>query len=87
MPKSAVHQGWFDEGTRHKIHVLGKDPGPKLRELIHAHDLPEAYGGELPWKFNDEPLLDDEARAAVSEMPKGPVVFADGVVSKPVERT
>ena len=31
-------QAWFDEGTRLKVHVLGRDPGPTLRELIDADD-------------------------------------------------
>ncbi|KAG5653654.1 hypothetical protein H0H81_011614 [Sphagnurus paluster] len=77
-------KGWFDEGTRSKIHVLGKDPGPTLRDLVHADDLPKSYGGELPWTFEDEPQLDHDAKAVLKEMPKGPVVFVDAVVSKPV---
>ncbi|KAG6909238.1 hypothetical protein DXG01_001420 [Tephrocybe rancida] len=77
-------KGWFDEGTRNKIHVLGKDPGPTLRDLVHAHDLPKPYGGELQWKFEDEPSLDDDAKAALGgTMPKGPVVFTGGSVAKP----
>ncbi|KAG6876951.1 hypothetical protein C0992_011237 [Termitomyces sp. T32_za158] len=77
-------KGWFDEGTRNKIHVLGKDPGPTLRNLIHAPDLPKPYGGELEWKFEDEPNLDDDAKAALNGiMPKGPVVYADGAAVKP----
>ncbi|TFK39054.1 CRAL/TRIO domain-containing protein [Crucibulum laeve] len=76
-------KGWFDEGTRNKIHVLGKDPGATLRDLIHVHDLPKSYGGELEWKFEDEPNLDDETKRVLGGMPKGPAVFSDGVVSKP----
>ncbi|KDQ25428.1 hypothetical protein PLEOSDRAFT_1044739 [Pleurotus ostreatus PC15] len=73
-------KGWFDENTRNKIHVLGRDPGPTLCELVHAADLPKEYGGELGWTFTDEPMLDDEAKAAIGEMPKGPVKFVDGSV-------
>ncbi|KAI0078216.1 CRAL/TRIO domain-containing protein [Panus rudis PR-1116 ss-1] len=75
--------GWFDEGTRRKIHILGKDPGPTLRTLIEPSDLPKSYGGELDWKFEDEPALDDAAREMIGEMPKGPVVFEDGKVVRP----
>jgi len=45
--------------------------------------LPKVYGGELPWVFEDEPSLDEDAKAVIMDMPKGPVVFADGEVSKP----
>ncbi|OSD02423.1 CRAL/TRIO domain-containing protein [Trametes coccinea BRFM310] len=74
---------WFDEGTRRKVHVLGKDPGPTLRTLIDPKDLPKPYGGELDWKFEDEPALDDAAKAVIGEMPKGPVVFENGEVRRP----
>lgn len=77
-------KGWFDEGTRNKIHILGKDPGPTLRNLIYAADLPRPYGGELEWNFEDEPNLDNDAKAALSGvMPKGPVVYRDGTAMKP----
>ncbi|KAI9064652.1 CRAL/TRIO domain-containing protein [Trametes sanguinea] len=74
---------WFDEGTRRKVHVLGRDPGPTLRTLIDPKDLPKPYGGELDWKFEDEPALDDAAKAVIGEMPKGPVVFENGEVRRP----
>ncbi|KAI6129688.1 CRAL/TRIO domain-containing protein [Pisolithus croceorrhizus] len=60
-------KGWFDEGTRRKIHVLGKSPSDFLRHLIAAEDLP-----------TDEPCLDSEALKVVKEMPKGPVAFVAG---------
>ncbi|OBZ71395.1 SEC14-like protein 2, partial [Grifola frondosa] len=75
---------WFDEGTRRKVHVLGKDPGPVLRTLIDPKDLPKPYGGDLNWTFEDEPALDDAARELLGEMPKGPVVFEDGRVRHPI---
>ncbi|KAG1898203.1 CRAL/TRIO domain-containing protein [Suillus fuscotomentosus] len=73
---------WFDEGTRNKIHILGKDPGPTLRLLIDERDIPQSYGGQLPWKFEDDPDLDDAIRKAIDEMPKGPVLFVDGSTVK-----
>ncbi|KAI6042630.1 CRAL/TRIO domain-containing protein [Pisolithus marmoratus] len=73
-------KGWFDEGTRRKIHVLGKNPGDFLRQLIATEDLPAVYGGELPWVFEDEPCLDSEALRVVKVMPKGPVAFVEGQV-------
>lgn len=80
-------QPWFDEGTRRKVHVLGKDPGPTLRTLIDPKDLPKPYGGELEWTFADEPVLDDEAKALIGEMPKGPALFEDGEVRRPTPPT
>jgi len=79
-----VSQGWFDEGTRNKVYVLGKEPGPKLLEIIHSEDLPKPYGGTLGWKFEDEPNLDAASRQLIGEMPKGPVIFEHGQVRKPV---
>lgn len=76
-------KGWFDEGTRRKVHVLGKDPGPTLRTLIDPANLPRAYGGELEWKFEDEPILDDDAKKLIGEMPKGPVLLENGKVTRP----
>ena len=73
-------QGWFDEGTRNKIHVLGKDPGPTLRTLIEEEDLPTPYGGNLDWKFEDEPALDSHARDHIGKMPQGPAAWVDGKV-------
>ncbi|KXN83114.1 Sec14 cytosolic factor [Leucoagaricus sp. SymC.cos] len=76
-------KGWFDEGTRNKIHVLGKEPGPRLLEIINSEDLPKPYGGALDWKYEDEPKLDDTARELIQEMPKGPVIFEHGKVERP----
>jgi hypothetical protein len=65
--------------------VLGRDPGPELRKFIDNENIPKAYGGELDFKFEDEPNLDQAAEAAIGEMPKGPVIFRDGTVTKPQE--
>jgi hypothetical protein len=66
---------WFDEGTRNKIHILGKDPGPTLKLLIDEKDIPQSYGGQLLWKFEDDPDLDDTIKKIIGEMPKGPVLI------------
>jgi len=76
-------KGWFDPGTRNKIHILGKNPAETLLQLIDAQDLPRQYGGTLEWEFADEPNLDDATKQAIGEMPKGPTVFVDGKVAKP----
>ncbi|KIK63120.1 hypothetical protein GYMLUDRAFT_222994 [Collybiopsis luxurians FD-317 M1] len=68
-------KAWFDEGTRKKIFVLGKDPGPMLYNIIEKKDLPKVYGGELEWVYEDGPLLDSDTVEEIGEMPKGPVVF------------
>jgi len=76
-------KNWFDEGTRNKIHVLGRDPATTLRALINKQDLPKPYGGELEWTFQDEPNLDADAKLVIEEMPKGPFTFVDGMVQRP----
>ena len=63
--------------------MLGKDPGATLRLLIDEKDIPQTYGGQLAWKFEDEPDLDDAIRGVIGEMPKGPATFVDGLVVKP----
>ncbi len=78
-----VWQGWFDEGTRNKIHVLGRDPGKTLLTFITAQNLPKVYGGELDWKYGDDPILCEDARKVLGEMPRGPVLFVDGAVQRP----
>lgn len=76
-------KGWFDEGTRDKIMILGKDPGSKLLELIDTEHLPKTYGGALEWIYEDEPSLDVDAKKLLGEMPKGPIVFENGTVEQP----
>ncbi|KAJ6620717.1 CRAL/TRIO domain-containing protein [Mycena sp. CBHHK59/15] len=76
-------KGWFDEGTRNKIHILGKSPGETLTTFIDPQDLPRQYGGELDWDYLDEPSLDAAAKEVISEMPEGPAMFVDGAVSRP----
>lgn len=55
-----------------------------MRELINRSDLPKVYGGDLEWSYEDEPALDDDAKAAIGEAPKGPAAFVGGVVTKPI---
>ncbi|KAF7299346.1 Sec14 cytosolic factor [Mycena indigotica] len=78
-------KGWFDPGTRNKIHILGKNPGEDLLKLIDAENLPKQYGGTLEWEYKSEPSLDQPTKDAVGaeELPKGPHVFEDGKVGKP----
>lgn len=76
-------KGWFDEGTRRKVHVLGKDPGQTLHALIDPAHLPKAYGGELDWKFEDEPSLDDDAKKFIGNLSMGPVIFENNTVARP----
>ena len=66
------------KATRRKIHVLGKDPGSTLLELVDAHNLPAPYGGEFEWKYGDEPNLDEETKELLGQLPKGPVIFVNG---------
>jgi hypothetical protein len=75
---------FFDEGTRRKVHVLGADPGPTLREIIKAEDLPRVYGGELEWKYEDEPSLDKEVQGMIEAetLPPGPLVWENGKVKE-----
>jgi len=68
-------KGWFDEGTRTKIHVFGKNYSSQLAEIIDPSQLPKKYGGVLDWEFMDVPLLDDEMRKYLDEMPRGPLLF------------
>ncbi|GBE85273.1 Sec14 cytosolic factor [Sparassis crispa] len=77
-------KNWFDEGTRRKIHILGHEPGPALRQLIDPEHLPKSYGGDLDWNFEDEPALDQDAALVLGgAMPKGPAYFDDGRVRLP----
>ena len=81
----ASRQNWVDEGTRNKVIVLGRDPGPGLRKFIDNENIPKVYGGELDFEFGDEPNLDQAAKDVIGELPKGPAIFKDGVVIKPHE--
>ena len=71
----------FDEGTQRKIHVLGHKPASALEEIIKMEDIPNVYGGQLPWKYEDEPVLDSEIKAVIGEtLPPGPLKWKDDKV-------
>lgn len=82
---------WFDPETRSKIFVLSSAEAKAfLLSHIAASDLPIEYGGELEWKWQDQPNLDQSARHLVDEVyqktdrgevfSKGPLVFQDGCI-------
>lgn len=54
-----------------------------MRSIIDPENLPKPYGGELDWKFEDEPNLDQAAQELIGDMPKGPAIFKNGLVMKP----
>ncbi|KAK7048094.1 Sec14 cytosolic factor [Favolaschia claudopus] len=76
-------KGWFDPGTRNKIHILGKNPAETLLKLIDEEDLPRIYGGKLEWEYSSEPDIDEATKKVIGEMPKGPAIFVDGKVDRP----
>lgn len=70
---------WFDEGTMKKIHILSKNPGEVLKEIIDENDLPEIYGGRLDWVYESEPDLDSGIREKLGRetLPKGPLIWTE----------
>lgn len=46
--------------------------------MINPADLPVAYGGELDWKYEDDPSFDNETKQIIECMPKGPYIFVNG---------
>lgn len=77
-------QKWFDEGTRNKMFIVDGNQlkQGKLHEIIHPFDLPKVYGGELEWKYEDEPNLEKEIISLfggeTKQMPKGPAEWKNG---------
>jgi hypothetical protein len=52
---------WFDPVTVSKIFILSdKDVKPTLTKFIDPKNLPTQYGGELEWKFGEQPTVDPE---------------------------
>ena len=39
----------------------------------------------MEWSFFDPPKLDEETQAVIGEMPRGPWIFKNGKVVRPVE--
>ncbi|KAH8423542.1 SEC14 family lipid-binding protein [Aspergillus melleus] len=80
---------WFDPGTTSKIFILSAaEVKPTLTSFMDPSSIPKQYGGDLDWKWNDMPNLDEPAREVLSplETPpaegetkpsllKGPVLF------------
>ncbi|KAK0437980.1 CRAL/TRIO domain-containing protein [Desarmillaria tabescens] len=76
-------KGWFDEGTRNKIYILGKGTDmEKLEEFVDREHIPKVYGGELEWVYGNAPSLDDAVKEVMKEIPWGPAEFIDGAVDK-----
>lgn len=74
-------KGMFDEGTRNKVHLIGSgsDPAGELGEIIDLDNLPRVYGGRMDWRYEDEPLLDEEIKKSIgADETKGPVIWEDG---------
>ncbi|KAJ5635465.1 CRAL/TRIO domain-containing protein [Penicillium longicatenatum] len=82
---------WFDLATRSKIFVLSASETKSfLLSNIAASDLPKEYGGELEWKWQDQPNLDESTRHLVDEVyhktergevfSKGPLFFQNGCI-------
>jgi hypothetical protein len=79
-------KGWFDEVTRSKIRICGrgKEDEEALRRLVGPKNLPKVYGGEMEWKFEDEPALDEDAMKVLGGVfPHGPCYWRDGKVVIP----
>lgn len=78
-------KGWMDEGTRKKFFILSKaEMKETLARFIHVKDLPKAYGGELEWTYQDEPLLDEPLQAALGGAkypPRGPWTWKEGTTT------
>ncbi|KDE08010.1 hypothetical protein, variant [Microbotryum lychnidis-dioicae p1A1 Lamole] len=61
-----VAKKWFDEGTTSKFRVLSaSEVFTGLSETIDPKSIPEAYGGELKWRWDlnhGAPVLDQDVR-------------------------
>jgi hypothetical protein len=74
-------KGMFDEGTRNKVHLIGSgtDPASELGDVIDLDNLPKVYGGRMEWKYEDEPMLDEEIKKSIgADSTRGPVVWENG---------
>lgn len=65
-----------------KIFIIAeKDVLATLTQFIALEDIPEAYGGTLPFKYGvDRPILDQAAKdtLGLDFLPEGPIRFIDG---------
>jgi len=76
-------QGWFDEQTCRKIHVLSQAQQAELLAEIDAENIPKMFGGQLDWEYDDPPNLDEPTKEAFKAIggvcPGGPFAYVDGV--------
>jgi len=78
-------QKWFNPSTlKNMIFVQNHEMPAKLLEYVDVDDLPVKFGGNLKWKYGDEPIPDDEVRAVLETDGRkgwigGPCIFKDGV--------
>ncbi|KAK4050357.1 cytosolic factor, phosphatidylinositol/phosphatidylcholine transfer protein [Microbotryomycetes sp. JL221] len=69
---------WFDPGTVEKLSILStNEVSSTLTKFIEPQHLPKVYGGELNWKFGDQPNLDDEMKKVLGfdAVPRGTLRF------------
>ena len=80
---------WFDPETRSKTFVLFPSESKPFLSHIAASDLPKEYGGELEWKWQDQPIFDQSTSHLVDEVyqksdrevfSKGPLICQDGCI-------
>lgn len=75
-------QKWFDEGTRKKIVIVSGQQleDGALCEIVAAQNLPRIYGGELDWRYEDEPDCDEAICRAIGheQVPDAPSEWSDG---------
>jgi len=60
-PLTPANSTRFDPLTRSKIHILPPSPSQSFAVLskhIDPSNIPKAYGGQLDWRFGDQPSLD-----------------------------
>ncbi|KAK4698620.1 hypothetical protein P7C70_g7652, partial [Phenoliferia sp. Uapishka_3] len=84
---------WFDPGTVEKIFILRDDEVfSTLNRFIESADIPQSYGGQLPWAFGDRngPNLDEAEKTTLQldGCPPGSIRWIRGeVVIKGTGRT
>ncbi|KAK1831298.1 CRAL-TRIO domain-containing protein [Podospora conica] len=75
---------WFDPITVSKIFILSPaEVGPTLEAFIEKRNIPKAYGGELEFKWGDDPVMDPAIaeratwEGGVAGFPKGALYWRD----------
>ncbi|KAM0790091.1 hypothetical protein ACM66B_005419 [Microbotryomycetes sp. NB124-2] len=71
-------KNWFDAHTVSKLTIVPANQVlSTLSSVIDIENIPIAYGGQLDWKFGDEPSLDREMRDKLGyeKLPRGPFRF------------